>query len=274
MEFDFRKYVSDTRTVYCTYKYDLFMHSKENRKATSGRNRELEPSLNEHGFEPSRPVQVQLHPSGRLLVIDGQHRVEWSRNTGGPVWFMIMETEVTTAQLNYTSTSWTPRDYLDSHMETSDSPEVFHTIDEIAKKYKIPIATVTAAVLGTCSRRVASKKLKVGKLDDVDEADLGLACYAGQLYQEIGALNKSLERGNVFKCLVAIVKVRGFDVERFLKGVEKTAKRFGKTNDVPEILGYFESAYNHRMSPHKQFPLQLEANKILHDTKTSSKAGK
>lgn len=102
-----------------------------------------------NGFNmlPYFPILVKEQESGKLGIIDGQHRYTVSKESGLPVYY-IVGNDVSLkqiAQLNSRGEKWKPQDYLNCYIKLGS--EDYEILDKVLKRHKVPINTAISLLM-------------------------------------------------------------------------------------------------------------------------------
>lgn len=100
--------------IQCAVNLDVFSPPKNQRPIYEPHVRSIAERIHKFGFLPMYPVVIDKD----FRIIDGQHRVEAARREKSCVYYIMVDEEISSADIAYlagTVAKWTPKDYVWSY---------------------------------------------------------------------------------------------------------------------------------------------------------------
>lgn len=231
---------SGVNVVYSTDDLGMFQLSKFNRNIFL-RKEMLEQAV--QGF--LSPIIV----NEKMVVIDGQHRLEASKKVGVPIEYIVKPglDENDIVRMNTVQKPWSLKNYIESYANQGNG-EYIKLMNLIKENYSNVTATTSIATDKTFSSNVAKQKIKDGlfKFHNYDKAVEFL-----QYYKRLREETKTKKRSTVAVALYELFRLEKFNKERMIEKIRGTRldeEINVKTFDYTEILKELLDSYNHKLS--------------------------
>lgn len=195
--------------ILSTTDYDQFEVLGGNRNISSKHVSRLVQQIEENGnITQVSPIIV----NERYEVIDGQHRLRAAEKTGVPVGYLVKPGLVVedALQMNITSKTWTPNDYLNLYVEKGYKP--YKKFAQLIEDH--PWATVTILLM-VISGGESSGKLKKFKLGELEDFDAAIVEERMDQIEEIAHLNPIFIQGKLIRAYLSALAIPGFSHEKF-----------------------------------------------------------
>lgn len=240
-----------------TTNYDMFSMMEQNRDVdlNNRKTKNLVDSMIEYGWLSAFPLMAKKERN-RLVVIDGQHRLQISREYGIPVKYVVETQNIDVARLNDTAKSWTPIDFAKKW--TKAGKEDY--IELLEFFYANPISlTMCAAILANtthfsnCSDKFYQGTYRIKNR----KAAYGIA----ECYSALVGCSAQLKKNGSIKALWACYHVDHFDPKRLIEGATKRAASIKGRPNTEGYLELFEELYN--FGRKTQHPLRFDAQQAM-----------
>lgn len=238
-----------------TKNYGRFDFDIENRDFNPGKHRDLLKSLQAHGFDPARPIVCTQSKNGRLVVVDGQHRLNFCRALGIPVFFTITEYG-NPREYNSTTTGWNIADRVKSWRCSGN--ENYETLSSFVEKYKLPVTTsanMLAGIdngFGNVVRYIKDGTFKV--------VDVGFAEATAQAIVSIAEHFKDAKSFFFVAAVSKCMRVKEFKLDHLIHKITKFPGLLKPCARIDQYLEDIEMLYNYA-DKKGQIPLKFLANK-------------
>ena len=254
------------RTIQVTKDYDLFQRSEHNRDTTMAGRKKLVASMEKYGFIPSFPVVVRRDADGKLVVVDGQHRLLIARHLGLPVYFVEESAEFVTAEVNDAMRTWGLSDYVQTWARNGNKDYV--EAQEFARRHGIAIGKACSILGGTVSTGNVDSQIRSGtfKVKDREWAEA-----VATLYTAVCKLSKDISKTRFLEACMAVTRVKGFDLSRMTSGAKKCREKLAGYSTRDGNLEMLEEVYNYGRK--QMFGLKVAALMALRDRKDATLAG-
>lgn len=235
-----------------TKDYRKFERSVDNRPLDSGKHKMLRDSMKAYGWIPSFPASCKLLPTGKLLVKDGQHRVQIAETLQIEIFYVVEEKDFDIAIVNAAQRSWSPADYV--HRYGSQGSEDYVQAMEFCKKNNLPIGLGFALMAGTTNFGNVRKQFMSGEFKIKDTA---WAIQVARIYAPLVKISKALKSARYIEACMAVCRVDDFDPDRYLRCAERCTEKLQAYSTRDAFLEMIESIYNHGQK--KLVPLKIKA---------------
>ena len=220
-----------------TTDYSLFSLDISNRPVED--RPKLAASLSVHGFLPAHPLHV-VEREGKLVVIDGQHRLSEAKKLGIPVHYVVCaDAQISIPLINCAQKGWKNADYVSSF--SAQGNEHYDALKAFVAKSGFPNAVAAALLAGQTDESNVSKTVKAGAFR-VANSELAWRVLAIEQ-----GLSNEVKWSKHSRLLFAIAKcclVREFQDTRFIQKARSHQYFLVKQ---PETAGYvrmIEKIYN------------------------------
>lgn len=224
--------------------------SMENRKAKN-----LAKSMQQHGWLNAFPLMAKKR-KGKLIVIDGQHRLAIAREYGIPVKYVIEDVEVDVAQLNDTSHAWTITDFVNRYAK--EGHKEYIDLIEFSERYGISVNMSSGLLCNTSSPGNVLHKVKAGTFRITNRP---MATSIAECYRGLSVINPAFTKTNALKVLFACFQVPYFNPSRLLSGAEKKSAEIKSITKMDLFFDLFEELYNYNRK--EKHPLRFDAEQAM-----------
>jgi len=241
-----------------TTDYSVFDRCKENRPVDLAKRVALRKSIQDHGWIPAYPMHVTRNGKGRLIVRDGQHRLELAKELGLPVWFVECDDAADIAQINNAQKAWAVRDYAASFAQRGN--DNYQRILEFSERYKISVSCAASLLAGVVGYSNTRKAYMNGDFKIADEQFAGTVA---MIIQSVGRYSKCSKTNAFINAVSACVRVAAFDPRRLIENMNNCPEKLANYSTCDAMLEMLESIYNYAQRNSKLFPLRIEAQKVM-----------
>lgn len=220
----------------------LFVKNDEQRPINPLHVKRLATSMSKHGFLPSKPIQVYRRKDGKMIVVDGHHRLEAAKMLG-VIFYYVVEEEVAQQSMPdvQKSLSWKSEDYIRQY-----SLRGLKDYSVLASYIARGLPTMFAASIlyghsgaagGMISGLIAGGTYKVKTVD-----------HAEKILSLIESENppRVFKHANFIKALALCLWLKQFDFGTFKKRAEGNWHMIPNCSNVPDFLTAIEEVYNFR----------------------------
>src|SRR5262245_196659 len=228
--------------IQSTRDYRLFScDSGENRPLDAKQHKTLELSMRKHGFLPFFPIIVIRDKDGKLIVWDGQHRLEFAKALKLPVYYVetTSDTHVDLAEIQGTIKLWKVIHYAQRY--AANGVKSYQDALEFADRHKLPTGATFALLAGTSSYSNIKEQFIGGqfKIKDKDWAEA-----VASLYVALGALSSAVKKTAMLEACMAVSRVPEFDPRRLLGGAKRCREKLVSYSTKEAYLDMLEYLYN------------------------------
>lgn len=228
-----------TTKVNCTKNYRLFERSPDNRPVNLRKHKNLRASLQKHGWLRSKPMACRRSDAGRLIVMDGQHRLALAEELGIAVWWVEEVVDFCVAEVNRTIVKWVPRDHAEKH--AANGLREYQYGLEFADKYKLSVGLAFALLSGTTTFSNVSDSVYGGSFRPRDKT---WAESVASLYSSLCALSPRIRNMRLMEACMALCRVESFDPARLIAGAERCRDKLVPYSTRDAYLEMLEVVYN------------------------------
>jgi len=241
--------------VQTTSNYDRFVTIAGNREVNlkNPRHKVLIHSMKTYGWLDSMPMTVKKNgKDGKLIVVNGQHRLGIAKANKMPVKYVVEEQELDIAILNSSAKVWGLLDYV-----TRYAAEGLIHYENLLKFYEensIPLS-LCAILLGGGQQK--SSKVHGGEWTIKTPS---LARRVVKTAYALGNINKMYLKVGAMRALRACYLVEYFEPDRLVDG----AAKMGNVHDITATTAFtelYEELYNFRK--HNKKPLGFHATAAM-----------
>lgn len=227
------------KKILTTTNYDLFERSEDNRDTNLSGRKKLIASMEKYGFLSAFPVVVRRGKGGRLVVVDGQHRLAVARHLGLPVAYVEEDTEFVTAEVNETMKTWGLIDYVQTWAGKGNQDMI--EAQRFAAEHGISIGKACSILAGTVSTSNVEAAIKGGTFRVKDRE---WAAVVATIYVAISRLSRDLSKTRFLEACMAVTRVKGFDAERLIAGAKRCREKLAGYSTRDANLDMLEEVYN------------------------------
>lgn len=122
-----------------TYNYELFEFYHFNREVRQSKVRELAKVIKDYSI---CPIQVKKGSSGKLFIIDGQHRLHAAKRTGNPIFYRIIDADPSCIADMQVSSKWNIIDWVNYYC--SHRMEDYVTLRKLFDEHNVSMTALIA----------------------------------------------------------------------------------------------------------------------------------
>ena len=217
----------------------------------------LKNSMQEYGWLPAFPLMVRYDKeSGKLLIVDGQHRYAMGKELGLPVFYVVDETEIDVTKVNSAQRKWTVSDY--AQRWAAEGNEHYQFLIDYHQKYGISL-TVSAGVLaGTIRFSNIAKSFYDGRFEITNE---DLAIRFGETASQMMAVSKFAKNASFLTALWGCYFVDYFQEDRLVSSLQRRPTLLTSCGDRDSYLQAIEEIYN--FARKTRVPLRFDAEEAM-----------
>ena len=240
-----------------TTEYSLFSMMDQNRdvELNNRKVRNLSKSMQQYGWLNAFPAMVRMS-GGKLIIIDGQHRVAVAREYGLPIKYVIEDKDIDVAQLNDTSHSWTVEDFVKRYAKEGLADYV--SLIAFSDHYNIPVTMASGILSNTSSPGNVLHRIKNGTFKIISRP---MATGIAECHARLSSINPVFRKMNSLKVLFACFQVSYFDPERLISGAEKKSGEIKSITKIDLFFSMFEELYNFNRK--EKHPLHFDSNEAM-----------
>lgn len=227
------------RKVNATRDYRLFVRSDENRVINPKKHKKLERSMREYGFLSCYPIICFRDEQKRLIIKDGQHRLNFAETLGLPVYWIEVEIDFDVAKVNSTAKVWTVRDYAEKWAQRGLKPYVEGL--EFSERHGLPIGITFAILNGTTTFGNVQSDFEDGTFKIKDRA---WAESIAAIYGPITTLSADTRNAAFLTACMAVCRVPDFDQKRLLHNASRCRDKLVSYSTREAYLEMIEEVYN------------------------------
>lgn len=224
-----------------TKNYALFEHNTEQRSVKEKHVAGLVESMSIFGFLPSKPVQC-YRSNGKLIVIDGHHRLAAAMALGIPVIYVEepKENQAAMSSVNSKVLKWKFEDYIRQYAMRGDSEYLI--LEEYIKR-GLPVQAAVSLLSGeTPGSFNKAHLIPDGKFTvmTITKADQIVSLI------EADPSNTVFRHSNFVRALGMCLWVKEFDFETFKQRALRNGHMIPRCSNVDDFLRSIEEVYNFR----------------------------
>lgn len=251
-------------TIRATKDYSLFDTSPDNRQLHIKKHKKLEASIKKYGCLPYWPIVVHRNGTGKMKILDGQHRLAFAEAQGLPVYFIVADQEFDIAEINNTQKVWQLLDYVEvfSAQGKRDYAEAL----DFSQEHGLCLGRALAVLAGNTTVSAVKDDVERGtyKIKDREYARRVASTYCPAV-----ALEKSIRKDTFLDACMAACRVDDFEPNRFIEGAKKCRSKLINYSDKDSFLQMMEDIYNHNRRT--LFPLRIKAIEVMRSRKIGKK---
>lgn len=227
-------------TIEKTKKYDLFSHGDEQRELKPGHVLRLKKSMRLYGFLESKPISVYLATDGRMIVIEGHHRLEAAKSLGIPVVYMVVKESEKNSMMaqNELVLKWNFNNFCKAW--SAKGREDYSRL--LAYSETIPIQLAASMLWGQgagSGNVVTAIKDGTFRVKTTEVVDILMA-----LISRIGESNEIVKSRSFIMVFSKCMMVDGFSPEQLAVRIEASPTFLQKTSTAEAMLDQVEELYN------------------------------
>jgi hypothetical protein len=228
-----------SRKIQATKNYRMFSRSEDNRATDVKKHKGLMESMREYGFIPSFPIVCYRDKNGKLIVKDGQNRLEIAETLGLPVYWCEEEIDFNIAKVNSTSLTWRLQDY--AHMFAKNGNAAYQEGLEFTGQNGLPIGIAFALLAGKTGYTNIKSEFVSGKFKIKDRK--WAEAVAG-IYVPLVALSDDIKNARFLEACMAVCRVKDFDAERLIHSAKRCRDLLVSYSTREAYLDMLQEIYN------------------------------
>lgn len=259
--------MSKNTTVKTTNDYTIFEVDSSNRGLSIPHVNKLRRSMYQHGFLKSFPISCVKGSNGKLIVTDGQHRLQAAILLGLEIAYVIEEVSVDPSVIP-SQKRWDLTDYLARH--ATAGKQTYVEILRVAQYYGVSNRTAAGLLMNDISNN-RNNEFKSGNAEIVAFEE---AISALSTARECCRRNSNLLINPLAMALFRVHVVTSVKYSDALTRIEAHADQMLRFNSVDRGYDELEKAYNFRMKVEQRIPLaMLIKQQLILNKRTFGKGG-
>lgn len=249
----------ETRLVSRTYEtcnYFLFKTHLLNRNNNASVESKVGKGLDRWpGWDKCRPLVCYFGKGGKLIVVDGQHRLEAARKRGLAVCFTITEEkDKRPNEYNIYHTGWKTMDYIDQY--AGQGMETYKKLHRFMKKYQLCASSCMILVAGESGYpKLRMKELKEGFLEVNGIEWKRASDFALFLNNVRMTCPQAKITRKLIQVLIHVCQLDEFDKEWFVSRLKKCPELLFSRTLKDVLLREVENVYNKDRRVGKRLPI-------------------
>ncbi len=238
-----------------TKNYGMFDLDKENRPHEPGKHKALYKSLQENGYDGARPI-VCVRRSGRLVIVDGQHRYYWCQEHGVAFTYTVSEF-ASPREFNSVEVPWSMDNWIASHIASGN--KAMQELDGFRKEYNLSPSTCEMLLAGRCGT-VHGAYIKQGNVQIKDRE------FAHKVASTVAGLLPSFKYAKDMLCVTAIARfcrVPQFNGGRLVSQCKTWPGMVVRQATVDQYSAMFDEVYNKGAGVKQRIPLKFAADQEM-----------
>ncbi len=228
-----------TPKLQATKDYRLFIRSADNRPLDPAKHKRLRKSMEKNGFLPCYPIVCIRDRNKHLVIYDGQHRLAFAESLALAVYYVVLEQGFDIAQVNSTQEKWNTRNFAETY--AAQGKVAYQEGLEFADRHCISTGIAFGLLAGTTSWTNVKNEYYGGtfRIRDKQWAEM-----VGTIYSAIVSKAPKLRNARLIEAAMAITRVKGFDVQRLIVGVDRCLDKLQPYSTRDAYLEMLEVIYN------------------------------
>jgi hypothetical protein len=239
-----------------TKNYTVFLFAKNNRPYRPSKHRDLYRSMQKKGFDPDYPIDCYRNKKGELIVVDGQHRLNFAKELGLPVYYRIVRNS-SAREFNRTMVAWDIADYISSHI--GDGNKAVAEMDEFRLKYGISPAMAEMLLAGRVAF-IQGKTIKDGNVQIKNRP------FAEKVASTISAIKQVFPYATEMKFVTAIARfccVPEFVPSRLIEKIRAIPGLLVRQPTVNSYATLLADIYNRSMGSKSRIDIKFLADEAM-----------
>ena len=241
--------MTEHKKIYETSDYKMFKYLKGNRAIHEPWVRKLAELIKEND------LQIPIIVDDKMIVQDGQHRLEAYKIVGLPVKYIIKNKfgleEV--RSINQNSKKWTLTDFMMSFVKLGNKD--YQLLEWFVKTYEMPILASVAMLNG--KGFVDSKIIKGYKQGEFKISDLEWGKTQARRLAWIGEFFQYYKKRQFIAAMLSVFKDKTFKWDIFKKRLEGNSSKLKNQGSRNDFIINIERIYNHGTNPKNKIRLEL-----------------
>ena len=227
------------RQIKETMNYKMFDRSDDNRITDVKTHRNLQKALSKYGWIPGIPLVANRNGSNRLIVKDGQHRLEIAEILGIPVCYVEEPISFDIAEINSTAKSWTIKDRVEKY--STEGKEQYQKGLEFSSTWNVPLSKSFALLGGVTMLSNLQPSFNEGRFKIKDEE---WATNVALLHNQLISVSRHCKGSRLLLACMAIFRVPEFDPIRMVNNAERCREKLVSFSTRDAYLAMLEDVYN------------------------------
>jgi len=241
--------MTEHKKIYETSDYKMFKYLKGNRAIHEPWVRKLAELIKEND------LQIPIIVDDKMIVQDGQHRLEAYKIVGLPVKYIIKNKfgldEV--RAINQNSKKWTLTDFMMSFVKLGNKD--YQLLEWFVKTYDMPILASVAML--NKKGFVDSKIIKGYKQGEFKIEDLEWGKTQARRLAWIGEFFQYYKKRQFISAMLSVFKDKTFKWDIFKKRIEGNSSKLKNQGSRNDFIVNIERIYNHGTNPKNKIRLEL-----------------
>lgn len=236
-----------------TKDYGMFFYKDINRPVDleKSKAKRLYNSMKKYGFIKSYPITVKKK-NGKHEIQDGQHRYAIAMKLNIPIYYVVIEQEISIPEINSTQDPWTTKTFIESWAKSGNSD--YAEIIQFKDKHGLPITVCAALLAGTISYQNVALPIRDGKYKVKDRQHAELV---GSVLNQIIPVYQRARTKNFIEAICAICRLKNIELKRLVENIRKHPHLLQPFGTRDTILTMLESVYNY--GKRVLYPLAINA---------------
>lgn len=228
-----------TAKIQVTKNYRLFCRSEDNRPTNANSHKKLAASMKHYGFLKCFPIVCYRDKKGNLIVKDGQHRLAIAADLGLPVYWVEVDVDFNTAEINDTPVVWKLRDFATMYVNKGHSE--YQKALDYSELHGLPLGMSVALLAGYVNFGAVEKNFVNGTFKVKDQA---WADMVASVYTPIVKMTRQLRNARFIEACMAVCRVEVFDPKRMIQCAERCREKLVPYSTRDAYLDMLEEIYN------------------------------
>lgn len=224
--------------IQSTKNYRMFHRNADNRPVDTKKHRKLEQSMKEYGFISAFPI-VAVRINGKLVVKDGQHRLEFAEALGLPVYWVEAQADFNIATINSTSKTWQFKDFAQTY--AAKGFRDYQVGIDFAELHGIAITRAFALLSGHTTTSNIHEAFSSGSFK---VKDLAYANSVASIFTPMVNLNHVINNARFLEACMACCRVKNFEAKRLLQNANRCREKLVPYSTRDAYLEMIEAIYN------------------------------
>ena len=232
-----------TQAILSTNNFTLFVPHEYQQPMRASHVKKLAEKMRKNGYLASKPISVYRRSDGKLVVIDGHHRIAASQAAGVFVFYVIEKEEVANqiGDINEAQVTWSGLSFAKLHAGRG-SQDYVTLLGYVEKGLLLNVAGSLLSGESAHSGN-AHKKIKLGsfKVKTTQSADAML-----NLFEKLGELCPEVRSATYVTAISLMLPLKEFQLSTFITRAKANPKALVKCASRQQALGVIEEVYNFR----------------------------
>lgn len=233
--------------------YSEFNHNNEQRLLDEAHVTKIAKSIKDHGFLPSKPIQV-YKKENKFVIVDGHHRFEAAKRIK-VAFYYVLESQTCQGVMaveNLLVKKWNMIDYVRLFAARGDENYarlLYYHKKGISISMSSSMMIGNLAASGNASKAVMSGKFKIKETAQIETIV--------SFIDEFRGLNEACVSRSFVAALSKCLMWEGFDVSHFRNRLRNYYPMIQKQSTDEKMLDEIESVYNYKSK--SKIPIKIPA---------------